>query len=392
MEDRGAGARKLRVAAVFFCSGGKGIVIIRVITRAVPGAGRARAGSGPRVPPAPSHRAPARPSSTAMLRTAAASLLRAAATAARPAPAPAPTAAQAAAAAKESAAFATAKVAGCLGAAAAALAATSTTVVLADEAEHGLPSPPYPWPHNGLFSSYDHASIRRGHMVYQQVRAASMRCCGSAEFFAGGMPRVAAAAARTSRDHERRTRHPPAPQTPNSIPLRMRRCRALATVSPPPPPPRAALSSDADACVLETAFCCFYLAAAPSVVAYTAQKVCAACHSLQAIAYRNLVGEIYTEEEAKMMAEQIEVTDGPNDQGEMFERPGKLSDYFPSPYANEQAARFANGGAYPPDLSLITKVRERASGAGGRRQHGAHRACHTCSVLGRGRRSEKAKP
>ena len=120
--------------------------------------------------------------------------------------------------------------------------------------------------------------------------------------------------------------------------------------------------------------------------------MCAACHSLQAIAYRNLVGEIYTEEEAKMMAEQIEVTDGPNDQGEMFERPGKLSDYFPSPYANEQAARFANGGAYPPDLSLITKVRERASGAGGRRQHCAHRACHTCSVLGRGRRSEKAKP
>lgn len=123
----------------------------------------------------------------------------------------------------------------------------------ADEAEHGLPAPQYPWPHLGYFSSYDHASIRRGHQVYQQV--------------------------------------------------------------------------------------------------------CAACHSLNLVAYRNLVGEAYTEAEAKVLAEQIEVTDGPNDQGEMFERPGKLSDQFPAPYANEQAARYSNGGAYPPDLSLITKAR-----------------------------------
>ena len=56
------------------------------------------------------------------------------------------------------------------------------------------------------------------------------------------------------------------------------------------------------------------------------------------------------------MAAEIEVVDGPNDEGEMFTRPGKLSDRFPQPYSNEQAARFANGGAYPPDLSLITKV------------------------------------
>ncbi|KAL7161713.1 hypothetical protein ACSBR2_042231 [Camellia fascicularis] len=56
------------------------------------------------------------------------------------------------------------------------------------------------------------------------------------------------------------------------------------------------------------------------------------------------------------MAAEIEVIDGPNDEGEMFTRPGKLSDRFPQPYPNEQAARFANGGAYPPDLSLITKV------------------------------------
>lgn len=74
------------------------------------------------------------------------------------------------------------------------------------------------------------------------------------------------------------------------------------------------------------------------------------------ISYRDLVGVAYTEEETKAMAAEIEVVDGPNDEGEMFTRPGKLSDRFPQPYSNEAAARFANGGAYPPDLSLITKV------------------------------------
>ncbi|KAJ4822536.1 hypothetical protein Tsubulata_043420 [Turnera subulata] len=127
------------------------------------------------------------------------------------------------------------------------------TIASADEAEHGLECPSYPWPHSGILSSYDHASIRRGHQVYQQV--------------------------------------------------------------------------------------------------------CASCHSMSLISYRDLVGVAYTEEETKAMAAEIEVTDGPNDEGEMFTRPGKLSDRFPQPYANEAAARFANGGAYPPDLSLITKAR-----------------------------------
>lgn len=86
------------------------------------------------------------------------------------------------------------------------------------------------------------------------------------------------------------------------------------------------------------------------------QQVCASCHSMSLISYRDLVGVAYTEEETKAMAAEIEVTDGPNDEGEMFTRPGKLSDRLPQPYPNEQAARFANGGAYPPDLSLITKV------------------------------------
>lgn len=86
------------------------------------------------------------------------------------------------------------------------------------------------------------------------------------------------------------------------------------------------------------------------------QQVCASCHSMSLISYRDLVGVAYTEEETKAMAAEIEVEDGPNDEGEMFARPGKLSDRFPQPYPNESAARFANGGAYPPDLSLITKV------------------------------------
>ncbi|XP_057772930.1 cytochrome c1-2, heme protein, mitochondrial-like isoform X2 [Salvia miltiorrhiza] len=129
----------------------------------------------------------------------------------------------------------------------------ATVSYASDEAEHGLESPSYPWPHKGILSSYDHASIRRGHQVYQQV--------------------------------------------------------------------------------------------------------CASCHSMSLISYRDLVGVAYTEEETKAMAAEIEVADGPNDEGEMFTRPGKLSDRFPQPYPNEQAARFANGGAYPPDLSLITKAR-----------------------------------
>lgn len=88
------------------------------------------------------------------------------------------------------------------------------------------------------------------------------------------------------------------------------------------------------------------------------QQVCAACHSLERIAYRNLVGVAFTEEEVKnIMADAPDVEDGPNDQGEMFMRPAKLSDYLPSPYKNEEEARMANAGALPPDLSLMVKAR-----------------------------------
>ncbi|XP_002979392.2 cytochrome c1-2, heme protein, mitochondrial [Selaginella moellendorffii] len=86
-------------------------------------------------------------------------------------------------------------------------------------------------------------------------------------------------------------------------------------------------------------------------------QVCAACHSMQYISYRHLIGVAYTEEEVKAMSAEIEVTDGPNDEGEMFTRPGRPNDFLPAPYPNEQAARAANGGAYPPDLSLMTKAR-----------------------------------
>lgn len=87
------------------------------------------------------------------------------------------------------------------------------------------------------------------------------------------------------------------------------------------------------------------------------KNVCAQCHSLSLVAFRNFVDVIATEDEAKEWAAETEVTDGPNDQGDMFERPGKLSDYLPRPYANDNAARAANAGALPPDLSLMEKAR-----------------------------------
>jgi ubiquinol-cytochrome c reductase cytochrome b/c1 subunit len=90
------------------------------------------------------------------------------------------------------------------------------------------------------------------------------------------------------------------------------------------------------------------------------KEVCANCHGLSYIAFRNLAdpgGPGYSEAQVKALAAEYKIKDGPNDQGEMFERPGRPADYFPSPFPNEQAARVANGGAAPPDLSLIAKAR-----------------------------------
>jgi len=88
------------------------------------------------------------------------------------------------------------------------------------------------------------------------------------------------------------------------------------------------------------------------------QQVCAACHSLEYIAFRHLVGVSHTEDEAKKLAAECQVEDGPNDDGEMFMREGKLFDYLPKPYKNEKEARAKNGGALPPDLSNIVFARE----------------------------------
>jgi ubiquinol-cytochrome c reductase cytochrome b/c1 subunit len=90
------------------------------------------------------------------------------------------------------------------------------------------------------------------------------------------------------------------------------------------------------------------------------REVCASCHGLSMVAFRNLAedgGPGYTEDQAEAIAAEYKVQDGPNDSGDMFERPGRLSDTFPKPFPNEQAARAANGGAYPPDMSLLAKAR-----------------------------------
>lgn len=87
------------------------------------------------------------------------------------------------------------------------------------------------------------------------------------------------------------------------------------------------------------------------------KEVCSACHSLKHLYYRNLKDLGFSEAEIKELAARYTVIDGPDDSGEMFERPAIPSDAFVSPYPNEQAARASNGGAYPADLSLIVKAR-----------------------------------
>ena len=89
-------------------------------------------------------------------------------------------------------------------------------------------------------------------------------------------------------------------------------------------------------------------------------EVCAGCHSIQYLSYRNLSeigGPEFSIEEAKAIASQFEIEDGPNSDGEMFMRPARLSDKFAKPYPNIEAATAANGGAYPPDMSVLAKAR-----------------------------------
>jgi ubiquinol-cytochrome c reductase cytochrome c1 subunit len=86
-------------------------------------------------------------------------------------------------------------------------------------------------------------------------------------------------------------------------------------------------------------------------------SVCSSCHGLKYVAFRTLDAIGYNEDEIDAIAANYTVEDGPDDMGEMFTRPAEATDTFPSPFANEEAARMANGGAYPPDLSVITKAR-----------------------------------
>lgn len=90
------------------------------------------------------------------------------------------------------------------------------------------------------------------------------------------------------------------------------------------------------------------------------REVCQACHSLSLLSFRNLGepgGPSFTEAQVRAIAAQYTVKDGPNDQGEMFDRPAGPADRFPKPFPNDNAARAANGGALPPDLSVIAKAR-----------------------------------
>ena len=87
------------------------------------------------------------------------------------------------------------------------------------------------------------------------------------------------------------------------------------------------------------------------------KEVCASCHSMKLIPFRTLQHIGFSEKEVKTIAASYEVEDGPDDAGDMFMRPARPSDHFPSPYSNENAARASNNGAYPPDLSLMVKAR-----------------------------------
>ena len=87
------------------------------------------------------------------------------------------------------------------------------------------------------------------------------------------------------------------------------------------------------------------------------KEVCAGCHSLNYISFRNLVDLGFNEEEIKVIAKEYEVEDGPNNDGEMFTRTAMPSDPWPAPFPNDNAARAGNNGALPPDLSLMVDAR-----------------------------------
>lgn len=95
------------------------------------------------------------------------------------------------------------------------------------------------------------------------------------------------------------------------------------------------------------------------------REVCANCHSMRLLSFRNLSekgGPEFSEGQVKALAAEYKIKDGPNESGDMFERPGRPSDRFPSPFANDAAARATNGGALPPDMSVLAKARTYSRG------------------------------
>ena len=88
------------------------------------------------------------------------------------------------------------------------------------------------------------------------------------------------------------------------------------------------------------------------------QEVCAGCHGVKYLSFRNLSEVGFDEDAVKSIAAEYDIEDGPDDEGEMFTRPGLASDRIPEPFANDNAARASNNGALPPDLSLIAKARK----------------------------------
>ena len=88
------------------------------------------------------------------------------------------------------------------------------------------------------------------------------------------------------------------------------------------------------------------------------REVCAGCHSMKLLYYRDLIDIGFSPDQVKAIASEYTVIDGPNDEGDMFERPARPSDKFVGPYANKEQARYNNNGSYPPDLSVIVKARK----------------------------------
>lgn len=122
------------------------------------------------------------------------------------------------------------------------------------------------------------------------------------------------------------------------------------------------------------------------------RNVCSACHSMDRIRFRNLEGLGYDEGQIKNVASEYSVTDGPDDEGEMFERTALPSDAFVAPYPNKNAATAANNGAYPPDLSLINFARPGNADYIYALLTGYTEAPHDFPAIGEGKYYNKAMP